>query len=335
MTQKILITGANGFIGRHLVRTALDRGLEVYAGVRATSDTSAISDPRIRKFHFDMHEEDRLYTDLKHFRDAEGGFDYVIHNAAVNRPKDVSEFVTGNADFTREFARMLMETQRTMRKFVFMSTMAAIGPGNPDTMQPIDERHARRPVTPYGHSKLLAERYIHEIHALPYVILRPTGVYGPGDEKFIIRLINLVKRGIEISTGPADQKISVVYVTDLARLTLDACVSDVVREDFNVSDGAFYTQQTINATLREVLGVRTLKLRIPSRVLTATGFLSFQAGKVLNKPVHLTHLKMREVVARNWKVDIAKVRRTIGFEPVFDLKTGLKNVVDSLAEGRT
>jgi nucleoside-diphosphate-sugar epimerase len=330
MATKILITGASGFIGRHLVEEALLRNMEVYAAVRETSSRKYLTDPRIRFFPFDMDQPDQLLNDLKCFQEDMGGFQFVIHNAAITVPKDVSEFISGNADFTREFARMLMETQIGLRKFVFMSSMASIGPGDPVSMKMINEKHARRPVTPYGHSKLLAERFIHEIEELPYVILRPTGVYGPGDVKFALRVIGMLKQGLELSIGPADQQTSYVHADDVSRVALDACLSKVVREDFNIADGRFYTQKEFNGFLKKALGKRTIAVRIPTRLMVASGFAVFHLSRLTNKPVRLSHAKMREITARNWKVDITKARELLGFQPKFDLERGLQDVADSL-----
>jgi len=330
MAIKILITGASGFIGRHLVEEALQRDVEVYAGVRATSSKEYLTDPRIHFFPFDMDQPEQLHDDLKRFQEEMGGFQYVIHNAAVTVPRDIAEFVSGNADFTREFARMLMETQTGLRKFVFMSSMASIGPGNPVSMQKISEKHARRPVTPYGHSKLLAERFIHEIEELPYIILRPTGVYGPGDVKFSLRVIAMVKKGIEVSFGPPDQLTSYVHARDLAHVALDACVSKIEREDFNIADGRFYTQNEFNSFLKKALDKRTIAVRIPTRVMVASGYALFQLSKWTNTPLRLSHTKMREITARNWKVDISKARALLGFEPEYDLERGLKDTIASI-----
>ncbi len=330
MATKVLITGASGFIGRHIVKEALLRNMEVYAAVRASSSKRFLSDPRIHFFPFDLDDPGQLHVDLKKFQSEIGGFQYVIHNAGVTIPKDVSEFVSGNADFTREFARMLMETQHGMRKFVYMSSMAAIGPGNPTSMGLIDERHARRPVTPYGHSKLLAERFIHEIEELPYVILRPVGVYGPGDVKFVLRVISMMKKGIEVSLGPADQKTSFLHSEDLAHLSVQACLSPVLREDFNVADGNFYTQHEFNTILKRLLGVRTVGVRIPTRVLIASGYAAFHLSRLTHKPLRLSHLKMLEITAKNWRIDITKAREMLNFNPKFDLEKGLQNVVETL-----
>jgi nucleoside-diphosphate-sugar epimerase len=332
MAGKILITGASGFIGRFLVEEALAAGLDVYAGIRASSNRTFLTDARIHVFPFDMSDPDQLHRDLKAFNETHGGFQYVIHNAAVTRPNDVAEFISSNAEFTREFARMLMETQPELQKFVFMSSLAALGPGDPETMIPIAERQARRPITPYGHSKLLAERYIHEIESLPYIILRPTGVYGPGDEKFALRVISMIKRGVEVTLGPVDQLVSFVHVRDVAAVAVLSCTVQVSREDFNISDGGFYHQTDFNNAIRAAMPKRTLRVRIPSRVLLATGFMTYQAGRAFNKRVHLSHMKFREVVARNWKVDVSKARKLLGYAPMYNLDSGLRNVIETLDE---
>lgn len=330
MSGRVLITGASGFIGGHLVSRALNQGMEVYAAVRASSKTQHLMDHRIRLFPFDMGQPEQIHMALRKLYAETGGFQYVIHNAAINAILETEEFISGNAEFSREFARMIMETQTGLKKFIFMSSMAAIGPGNPESMDLIDERHPRRPVTPYGHSKLLAERYIHEIEGLPYVIVRPTGVYGPGDTKFSLKMIAMLKKGIEVQLGPPDHQVSFVHVEDVARVSIDACVSKIAREDFNISDGRFYSQKDFNVHLKKALGVRTLPVRIPSRVAIAAGYAMFRIGKLTKSPVRLSHQKMEELTARNWRVDITKAKTLLGFEPVYDLEQGLKHVVDTM-----
>lgn len=327
---KVLITGASGFIGGHLVKAALSRGWEVYAGVRATSSRSGLKDSRVKFFPVDFDKPEDLNSDLSQFVTSSGGFQYVVHNAGITKPKDPEEFFRGNALFTQFFAQAVLDTQPDLRKFVYMSSIAAIGPGNPDTFEPITESKQAAPITPYGMSKLKAEELLGEIDGLPYVSIRPSAVYGPGDEKFIGRLVSLFKRGIEILLGPPDQRLSFVHVQDLAEVALDACLVNLSGVAFNISDGENYSQAELNKTIKGILNVRTVAIRIPTGVLVGIGYTMFKTMSTIGKQVHLSHFKMRELTARNWIIDIAYAQKELNYKPQYQMRNGIAQTLGAI-----
>jgi nucleoside-diphosphate-sugar epimerase len=324
---KVLITGASGFIGSHLVEAALDRNWEVYAGVRATSSKRALQDPKLKFFTVDMDRMEDLKSDLLAFARDNGGFQYVIHNAGITKPKDPEEFYSGNAVFTRDFAIALLDSQPDLKQFVYMSSMAAIGPGDPNTFKPITEAQSAQPITPYGVSKLKAEEMLSEISGLPYIAIRPSAVYGPRDEKFIGTLVGLFKRGIEVRLGPRSQRMSFVHVADLSQVVLDACLTDLRGVTFNISDGGNYSQVQLNKTIKDFLGVRTIPIRIPTGILVGIGYVIFQTMSSLGKQVHLSHYKMRELTAKNWIIDIGHAEQELNFKPKYTLKNGIEQTL--------
>lgn len=327
MRPRVLITGASGFIGSYLVLEALRRGWETYAAVRTTSSRAYLQQPGIRFFLMDMGDTRALRNDLKAHRDRFGSFDFVMHNAGITKPKSPGEFERGNARFTAEFARMLLETHPEIQRFVFMSSLGAIGPGDPLTLQAIAEDQEPRPLTPYAKSKLLGERMLQEMEDLPHVVLRPAAVYGARDVKFIHRIIGMLNKGVEVRLGPRRQALSFIHASDLAWVTAEACVAPVAGHAFNLSDGMAYDQVEFNAIVKEVLGRNATALRIPTTALTAIGFTSLYINKILGRPVHLSHHKMREITARNWNADITKARKLLGFEPQYMLREGIADAV--------
>ena len=321
---KVLITGASGFIGSHIVSSALERGWDVYAGIRSTSSRSTLSDERLNFFHVDFDRVDELKTDLIDFAKTSGGFQYVIHNAGITKPKDTDEFYRGNALFTQAFAEAIFDSQPGFRKFIFVSSIAALGPGNPVTFDPITESMKPGPITPYGQSKLKAEELLSNIDGLPYVIIRPSAVYGPRDEKMIGRLIGMFKRGIEVRLGPSDQRLSFVHVEDLAVVILDACSINLLGRAFNISDGGIYSQIELYKTIIANLNVQTVAVRIPTWALMTVGYVLFKVLSSFGKQVHLSHYKMRELTAKNWIIDIGNAQRNLNYRPVYNLETGIR-----------
>ena len=97
--KKILITGASGFVGSHLVEEALDRNLDVYAGIRKSSSREFLQDERLNFVELDFNNTDQMANLLKRKQ-----FDYIIHNAGVVTAPKLSDYWTVNRDYVKNFA---------------------------------------------------------------------------------------------------------------------------------------------------------------------------------------------------------------------------------------
>jgi UDP-glucose 4-epimerase len=177
--KKILITGASGFIGSHLVDEALRLGYDVVAGIRPTSSREFLADPRIRFITLDYGTPTTLAGQLQRER-----FNYIIHNAGTTGTKGQGDFLAANVEITKHLLQAIRESGALPETFLYISTLAAQGPGNPATMQPLQAGDAERPLSAYAKSKLMAERLVSSA-GFPIVILRPTAVFGPRDRDFL------------------------------------------------------------------------------------------------------------------------------------------------------
>lgn len=320
---RILISGANGFIGSHIAERAASAGWQVYAGMRKSSNPSKLSNISYIRFNLDMDNPEELRRSLQEACNQFGGFDYIVHSAGVTKPRNHAEFDKGNAYFTEQFARMAQETQASLKKFVFISSIAALGPGEPDSGRAINEDQQPRPFTPYGASKLKGERLLGEVEGLDYMIIRPSAVYGPRDEKFLDFIIPLFRKGFDFRLGPADQKLSFIHVHDLADAIISSCRTESTVRSLNISDGRSYGQEALNEAIKSALGVRCVVVRVPGRLLRFVGWASYKLMSLVGREVHLTHHKMREVTAMNWAIDISRAREVLEFSPQYELKTGI------------
>ena len=176
--MKILITGASGFIGGFLVKEALHRGYETWAGVRASSSRENLQDERIRFIDLKYNNPEALTAQLTDFAREHGAWDYVIHNAGLTKTTDKKSFFRINAEYTHHFIEALAAAGCKPKKFLLMSSLSSYGRGDEKTFRPIRLDDPQQPDTAYGKSKLEAENYIRSQSHFPYVILRPTGVYG-------------------------------------------------------------------------------------------------------------------------------------------------------------
>lgn len=327
--KKILVTGASGFVGSHLVEECLRRDLQVFAGIRASSSRAYLQDRRIRFLEMDLSDPDGLTRQL-----AEHAFDYIIHNAGVVSAPRLSDYWAVNFDYVRNLADAALASGQAPEKFTFISSAASYGPADPaDLSDFMTEDREPRPINTYGKAKLAAERYLAQLPELPYVVLRPTGVYGPR-EKEILTFFRLVNYNLEAYIGFRRQHLAFVYVKDLARVTLDATLSGISRKSYFVSDGRHYAQWDLGEATRKMLGKRTVRIHIPVSLVRALAWTMEQAGKFRGAYPALNLEKVSILESLNWKCDISPLREDLNFQPQYGLEEGLQETLRWYRENR-
>ena len=322
--KKILITGASGFIGGFLVKQALKQGFEVYAGVRESSDLSNLEDPRINFF--------KMYFASKHILKQSiisiGKFDYIIHNAGVTKTCNNKMFDVVNYKYTRNLIEALYETNLIPKKFIYISSLAAFGPGTEKPIVPISNLSKPNPISQYGISKLKAEEFIKSQRKFPYVILRPTGVYGPGEKDYLV-MYKSINKGIETYIGTKEQNISFIYVKDLAKLVLNTLSSNIVKKSYFVSDLNSYTSIELNRIVKKELNKKTITLVFPVALIKIIALLNEKISCLLQKkPSTLNREKFKEISQKNWLCDSNDLVVDFGFKPEYNLQTGIHETIE-------
>jgi nucleoside-diphosphate-sugar epimerase len=323
----VLITGASGFIGSFLVEEALGRGFTVYAGIRSTSSRRWLGDPRIRFVGFDFSSAGAVVNTLEECKKDQVTFHYVIHNAGITKARTKDDFMRVNYGMTRDLIDGLRQTGLIPRKFILMSSLAAFGPGNPDTMQPVRLSDPPNPAGEYGKSKLEAEKYLQQQPDLPWIILRPTGVYGPREKDYYV-FFRTISRGLETYIGSSKQALSFIYIRDLARLTFDALESPVSRRSYFVSDGRDYTAEDFAAIAKRHLGKKTLRIVVPAGMVRPLAFILEKTGSVLGRTPLLNTDKVKILGSLNWRCDAGPLQADFQFTARYTLDAGVKETLD-------
>lgn len=316
MKEKVLITGASGFIGFHLIEAALEMGLDVVAAVRRNSDVRHLQVHNIQYCYPDFSDVASIKHELE-----KAGVNYIIHALGTTKAGSQEEYNTINAGYTYNLAKAAETLGPSFKKMVFISSLAALGPLT-ETTETITESTNPRPVTAYGKSKLLAEEKLASL-SVPYVVLRPTAVYGPR-EKDIFILFRTIKRGWEPYIGKKDQQLSFVYVKDLAMIGVNALFNTTAsRTVFNVSDGRSYNRYQLADTVKAFLRKKTTRIHLPYGMVKGLAFILEKTYRFMNAVPALNREKLNELTAINWQVNIDKAKRELGFYPAYDLEQGV------------
>lgn len=326
--RKILITGASGFIGSATVNRALELGYETWAGIRQNSSRQYLQDERIRFIDLHYTDKQKLKEQLRDFTDEYGRFDDIVHIAGLTKTLHKSEFDKVNYEYTQNFVETLIETDTVPDSFIFMSSLSAMGPGDETGYTPMCASKTPTPNTAYGKSKLKAENWLKSIDGFPYLILRPTGVYGPRDRDYLI-LMRAVKNGLDVGAGFRKQLLSFIYIEDLVNVIFSLIEKEIQRKEYFVADGDIYTDSEFNAIIRNVLHKKNaVRLKIPLFLVKQTAFINEKIAAFYGEATAFNSDKYRIMKQRNWACDISPLKEDIGFQPAYRLKEGVKKTVE-------
>lgn len=318
MSSRVLITGASGFIGYHLIEAAQKEGLEVHAAVRRSSNVN-----HLRKFnpvfvYPALSDKEALKKLLK-----EGDYSYIIHAAGATRAKNTQAYNLINADYTRLLAEAALEADIPLKRFLFMSSLAALGPLSYAEEQPITENTLPLPITSYGKSKLLAEKMLEELTALPLTTIRPTAVYGPREKDLFI-LFKTLNQGLDAYIGKEPQRLSFVYVKDLAEVTVAALLKGQdERQVYNISDGFAYDRYALADAFKAASGKKPRRIHLPVGVLKLAANLMELGATFSSVAPVINREKVKELTAPNWFCSIEAAKRDLQYQPHYNLNKGI------------
>ena len=346
MIQKILVTGASGFIGSFIVEEALNKGFEVWAAMRRSSSKQFLTDERIHFIELNLSSEEQLKEQLSGHT-----FDYVVHAAGVTKCLDKQDFFRINTEGTKNLVRALMacqhltpNTQHPLRRFVYISSlsiMGAIREQQPYTE--ILETDHPQPNTAYGQSKLEAERWLslqneklemRNEKLFPYVILRPTGVYGPRERDYFM-MAKSIKAHSDFAVGYRQQDITFVYVSDVVQAVFLAMEKGETGRAYFLSDSEVYQSSTFSNLIRKGLGNPWwIRITAPIWVLRIVTFCGEYVGRLTGKVTALNNDKYHILRQRNWRCDIEPARRELGYEPQVKLEEGVRRSIKWYKENK-
>ncbi len=248
--MKTLVTGATGFIGRHLVKALHEKDRAIKCLVRKTSQTDFLEQLGVELVYGDLEDKDSLRRALQ-------GADIIYHAAGEVFALDAGNYYTVNVSGVKNLLEAC--SNESVRKFIHFSSSSATGP-NPVRDIPVNEDSPCSPITPYGKSKLEGEKTIKELskqYNVPTVIIRPPLVYGPGvsQSSRVLMFLKLIHKGVFRIIGTGNNLVSLCNIDNLIHgLLLAEKEQRAEGETYFLADARPYTVNEIAETIAKEEG---------------------------------------------------------------------------------
>ena len=327
MADKLLVVGAGGFIGGFIARKSLDLGFETWVAVRASTSRRYLSDERLNFLILDYDDPASLQQALSQALPQGERWRYIIYNLGATKCANFMDFNRINFQYLRNFVTALQQSDLVPERFLYMSSLSALGPGDEKDYTPLTERDIPQPNTRYGLSKIKAESYLDTQIDFPYIIFRPTGVYGPHEKDYLM-MIKSIDSHFDFGVGFRKQMLTFIYVEDLVDAMFQALDRGKLHARYNIAEGRAYTQSEFRKIVAEELGGKwVIPVRLPMWAVYAASVVAEKWGQATMKPSTLNRDKFKIMRQRNWDCDISAARRDFGFAPHYDLRRGIHETV--------
>ena len=313
--MKILLTGASGFVGSHILDSLRGRGLATALLLRPGSNRQFIA-PHLSAVELRTGAID----DPDSLQRAMAGITHVIHCAGATRASRIAGFYEVNQAGTRNVVNAVNSQQGRIQRLVHISSLAAAGPAQRE--KPASEQDPPRPVSEYGKSKLAGELEVRNHCHTEHVILRPPAVYGPRDAEFL-RLFQATKHHLLAKLG-AGQALSLVFVRDFAAAVV-TCLNHpaAARKTYFVAAREVVTARRMAEEVAAQMNVWTLPMPVPLALLWLMCLAQEIRSRLTGKPSILSLQKFAELRAPGWVCNPTLLERETGYACPTTLKTGV------------
>jgi nucleoside-diphosphate-sugar epimerase len=318
--MEILVTGATGFVGRHVADELARSGRRVRCLVRPSADASELERAGYGIVRGEVLDQGSLDAAVR-------GADAVVHVAGLIAARSFREMRRVNEEGVGRLAAACSRAPAPPRRFVLISSLAAAGPSRRG--RPVREEDPPRPVSRYGLTKLLGERAAARTlpASIPLTVIRPPAVYGPFD-RGILGFFDAAARGVLLRVGTRPRRVSIVHGEDLAagvRLALDA--DRAAGRTYFVADPASHAIDDLISRIAAAVGGRTRRVRLPEPVVRAAGVLAEEVARWRGATPLFSRDKAREFLAEGWVCDPRRAMDELGWRPARTLDEGLAATV--------
>lgn len=327
--QRVLVTGATGFIGGHLAESLIRSGLEVSCLVRSTSDTSRLTELGARLVEGDVTKAEGL-------DEAVADVDTVFHLAGLTLALSKNEMTQANAEGAGLVAAACARRE-TPPTLISLSSVAATGGSTGDSLR--IEADPAAPISDYGRSKRggeLAE--IKFADRVPMTLVRPGIIFGPRDRLALPIFQTIAISGIHPVVGMGRTKLAMLYVDDLIDLLLKVVAKGerlpAEESDATMGSGIYFAAHDhtpsyweLGSMVADAMDRRVIKIPILPPVAWSAAAVTQLGSKVIRRPNAFCIDKIREARAPSWAVSNEKAKNQLEWHPRAGLEEQLRETV--------
>ena len=318
----VLLTGGNGFVGHHVVEALLDRGDRVRVLALPGEDVSWLEARAVAVHRGDVCHPETLTAPME-------GADAVLHLAAMMHVwRPLRDYLAVNLTGTENVCRAALGAG--VRRLVHMSSSSVYGTAIDAT---VDERFPLAPFDdPYPVSKAAGDELVQRMTAqegLPAAIIRPDQIFGPGDRLHFGQTVERLRAGRAIVVGRGDNRIPLVYVSDLVQGMLLALDHErAVGQAYNITNDAPLTQLEFLQAIADEIGAKPPRIHVPYLALYA-------AAAAAERLISVTRTSRRPPVTRlgvaftgsDVRYSMEKAASELGYRPRVSLRDGVRRTV--------
>ena len=318
--QIAVVTGANGFVGSHLVDYLLNKNFEVRCIVRKSSNLRWLEGKSIKLIDCGLFDKEGL---RKAFKDA----NYIFHVAGVVKSKDEEGYFRGNVETTKILLKVAGEIKESIKKFLIVSSQTVCGPSLDG--KPVNEETECKPLTTYGRSKLEQEKItLNYKNIFPVTVCRAPAIYGERDTEIFI-YFQVFNKGLTTMIGFDKKVLSLLHVADLVEGLYLAAISEKANgEIYFISSEKFYTWDEVGKITSKVLNKKAIKIKIPHFIVFIVAAIAQFFAMFSSNPATLNIEKAKDLTQKYWTCDTSKAIRDLGYRQKISIEEGIKRTCD-------
>ena len=314
--NRVLVTGAAGFVGSHLCETLIKKGSEVVGLIGPECDTRWIENLDMTLIRGDL-------TDKKSLLKAVSGINCVYHLAGMLGGSKNEKIFKTNYEGTKNLVDACLENGTKVDRFLFVSSHAVMGPTPKDKLY--NEDMECRPVSDYGKSKLLAEQYIQNIDGqLPHTIVRMPIVFGPRSFRGLFSVYQLLGKRLHFNFGKGECNVG--FIQDMVDAIIEASQSQkTVGKAYFIGEKKIYSLNEIFAAIQKTVGKKAVKIKVPYFIaylfaVSSELYAKMNGGQAL--------LFRKDFKYPFWRMDVSNAEKDFGFKTKVPFEEGLKITAD-------
>jgi nucleoside-diphosphate-sugar epimerase len=320
--MRILITGANGFIGSNLAALLIKQKHKVVALVRKTSDLKYLKGLPVQIVYGDILDRASIYHAAK-------ACHIIVHTAgAVTDWGDIDYFTRLNVEGVKNVAQAAVDAE--VKRLVHISTVAIYGFNVKDAEEsdPTPPSHVG-----YSKTKLQGVQWLNEFATkteMEIVKINPGNVFGPGDDKFIKPYLDIISKNGFVYVNHGQSLTCPTYIENLVHGISLACFHPKINgETFNITDGLNITWKEFTDAFYIALNKKPITRSLPHGLLhaIANSMEKFYTLFYIKKSPLLTRYRI-DNAGKDYHFSIEHAREVLDYAPVVDFETSIKKTVE-------